>query len=54
MQIEMLIGSPITFLRIKTWLPRFENEPIDATQRSELADRIAKFLTANGHTVEVR
>ena len=57
LQIEMLIGKPDRLLyssTIKKWRPPFETEKIDATERSEIANQIAKFLNDNGHNVEVQ
>jgi len=45
LQIEVLTGKPERLLyssTIKQWLPPYENEPIDSTQRREIAERISR------------
>jgi hypothetical protein len=53
-QVEMLTGKSERVLyssTIKQWLPPHENEPLDSTQRREIADRIWRCLENSGYTV---
>lgn len=56
-QVDMLNGTPNRLIytsTIKQWLPPYEGEAIQATQRGEIAERIGALFEENGYSVTIQ